>query len=145
MVRGLNAGADDFITKPYNPAELQARLTVGHRILRLQFKALERERLKGVLEMAGAVCHELNQPLQAAIMLADLLLLDLGLEGPLSCDLIELKNEVLRMGVLTRQIMNITQYRSKRYLKETRIVDISRATEKVMAFQNLDRELEFSA
>lgn len=35
-VRGLTAGADDFIAKPCNPAELVARVRVGERILSLE-------------------------------------------------------------------------------------------------------------
>ena len=34
--RGLNAGADDYIKKPFNPQELLARVAVGERILRLE-------------------------------------------------------------------------------------------------------------
>ena len=36
VVEGLSAGADDFITKPFSPAELIVRLNVGARILSLE-------------------------------------------------------------------------------------------------------------
>ena len=36
VVEGLDAGADDYLTKPFNVNELKARLQVGKRILQLQ-------------------------------------------------------------------------------------------------------------
>ena len=38
VVEGLAAGADDYVTKPFSPAELEARLRVGRRILDLELK-----------------------------------------------------------------------------------------------------------
>ena len=35
VVQGLSVGADDFITKPYDPPEFLARLHVGNRIIPL--------------------------------------------------------------------------------------------------------------
>ena len=36
VVEGLNAGADDFVTKPFQPQELSVRLRVGQRLLSLE-------------------------------------------------------------------------------------------------------------
>jgi diguanylate cyclase (GGDEF)-like protein len=41
IVAGLEAGADDYITKPCQNAELRARLDTGHRILLLEEKLIQ--------------------------------------------------------------------------------------------------------
>jgi sigma-B regulation protein RsbU (phosphoserine phosphatase) len=44
LVSGLNAGADDYITKPFDFEELRARVQVGERVVRLQQSLAERVR-----------------------------------------------------------------------------------------------------
>jgi sigma-B regulation protein RsbU (phosphoserine phosphatase) len=42
VVAGLDAGADDYVIKPFDPEELRARVAVGIRVLGLQQKLSER-------------------------------------------------------------------------------------------------------
>lgn len=53
IVEGLEAGADDYITKPFQPAELKARLRTGMRIL-----SLEETLVKAREEMRFGATHD---------------------------------------------------------------------------------------
>jgi len=47
VARGLDCGADDFLTKPVNAAELRARINAGERILRMERELTEKNKLVG--------------------------------------------------------------------------------------------------
>jgi CheY-like chemotaxis protein len=129
IVRGLEAGADDYVAKPYDNEELRARIGVGQRVLELLAEVARRQKLQGVLEMAGAVCHELNQPLHVVSGYSEMLLMDLDESDPQAETLRIIKEQVDRIGALTRKIMSITQYRAKDYLGGRHaIVDIEQAS-----------------
>ncbi len=51
-VRGLTVGADDYLTKPFEPAELVARVEVGLRVVQLQRSLSAR-----VTELEEALAH----------------------------------------------------------------------------------------
>ena len=130
IVQGLEAGADDYIKKPYNNEELRARIYVGVRMLKLQNALKDNEKLQGVLEMAGAVCHELNQPLQIVSGFSELLLEDLIMDDPNYETIQSIVQAIKRMGELTQKIMRISKYRSKEYLGgKSVIIDIDESVD----------------
>ena len=70
LVEGLSAGADDYVTKPFNSDELEARFSVGirnlalrRRIHELNEQRLVAERLVTVAQLASGAAHEINNPL----------------------------------------------------------------------------------
>jgi two-component system cell cycle response regulator len=72
LVAGLESGADDYLIKPCNPEELQARLRTGRRILQLEdflVEAREEMRFKAthdaltLLLDRGAILHQLASSL----------------------------------------------------------------------------------
>jgi DNA-binding response OmpR family regulator len=52
IIDGLEAGADDYLSKGFNPQELRARIQVGERVLKLQSDLAKR-----VVELEAALAH----------------------------------------------------------------------------------------
>ena len=128
-VQCLQSGADDYIAKPFDTAELKARVSVGQGILEIQAELSEREKLQGALEMAGAVCHELNQPLQVVLGFTELLLMQTRPDDQRYSNMERIQEGVELIGRLTHKLMNLTTYKSKPYLGRSNIVDIDLASE----------------
>lgn len=77
IAHGLDAGADDFLTKPVNAAELRARISAGERILRMERELTEKNRLiKSTLDELQAVYDSLDNDLIEAKKLQQSLVSD---------------------------------------------------------------------
>jgi PAS domain S-box-containing protein len=89
----------------------------------------QREKYQGVLEMAGAVCHELNQPIQEAMFNCSDLLGDEPLtKEELHAKAGRIKEQLNRMANMTRRLMRITRYETIDYINGEKIIDIERSS-----------------
>ncbi len=96
---------------------------------RAEEEHIKREKLQAILEMAGAVCHEFNQPLQVISGFCELLKTGPGFNDENKLQINEIIKAVHRMGSLTKDVMNITDYETKPYLN-SKIIDIKRSSGK---------------
>jgi C4-dicarboxylate-specific signal transduction histidine kinase len=114
---------------PLHPLD-KAVVTVSDITWREQvaIERMKKEKLKGVIETSGAVCHELNQPLQSILGLAELVMMNIKEDDPHYGKMKKIKAQVERMGDITKKIMGITTYETMEYL-DSRIIDINKASE----------------
>ena len=131
-VEGFSSGADDYITKPYSPTELRARVSVMLRIKKLtddlrQTKNSLKDKEKQVLAMsiAGGTAHELGQPL-TSIMLNVKILPALEHASPEFKEVLEaIEEQCLRMKKTVDNLFKLEKISSKDYVENLQILDLS--------------------
>ena len=90
---------------------------------------LENAHLNAAIETAGAVCHELNQPLMVLAGYLDLLLVDRSEADPDFNHLSKLSRQVERMTEITRSLAKINSYQTKKYTGTAQILDIASSSQ----------------
>lgn len=77
LVQAMQAGADDFLAKPFASEELRVRIAQGERVIRLQTTLTEQnqklretqsalmqsEKLSSLAQLAAGMAHEINNPI----------------------------------------------------------------------------------
>lgn len=129
IVEGIEAGADDYVTKPFNPHELKVRIRAGRRILEMYGELLEREKLRAVLEMAGAACHEFNQPMQVISGYCELILRQVPKDTAIYKQVSRILDAVKQMIKVTKKLQSVTRYETRQYIEGSTIIDIDKACE----------------
>lgn len=105
---------------------------------KLEQSALDKMKLQGVVEMAGAAAHELNTPLFAALGTAQLLRedllqakndiakVDLQLLGSAVGELELIENNLQRIAAITKEMVTATGFESESYVGNTSIARLKR-------------------
>jgi CheY-like chemotaxis protein len=124
LEEAFGAGAFDYVRKPISRVELMARVRSCLAQQAAIHNLAEEEKLKGVLETAGGICHELNQPLQYVLGAIQILMMDLDPKDAIYQSLDAIRASVEKMGEITRKLTAITYYRSRKYAGGLDILDI---------------------
>jgi CheY-like chemotaxis protein len=130
LKKGLEAGAVDYVRKPFVIVELLARVDTAIRFKQVQEKLVDQEKKIAIMELAGAAAHELNQPL--TVINCQIKLLEESLEEqqiPSGREIEIINESVQRMTEIIRKIGNITKYKTKDYLLGEKIIDLDQASE----------------
>lgn len=128
-VKAMKNGAYDYLIKDTQRKYLTILPYTVEKALKKKQEAIEKvgkEKLVGALELAGAACHELNQPLTAISIYIEMLKETLSNKNFIVEELDKIDKQVDRMKNITKQLQNITEYKTMDYLG-TRIIDIEKS------------------
>ena len=145
VFKGYEAGAVDYLFKPVDPDILKSKVSVflelhrqreklihvnrelkraNRKILEQQRAVIEEERLKVLLQMAGATAHELNQPLMALLGNIELMELDGTIPPEVGERITRIKEAGNRIASTVEKIQTIRHSDIKPYCQDTHIIDL---------------------
>jgi len=123
-VKGLDQGADDYLSKPFELRELSARVDALLRIKELQNRLVKSERLAAVGKLALSIKSEIDEPLASIILKTRTLLKkDISSEFLKRMNLILESSERIRTILKKLEVLDDTPV--KDYLKGVKMIDLS--------------------
>ena len=149
VVEALNQGASGYLKKPLNMDEVlaivreafekqrlimekikaeEALRRANRKILEQQEKLMEEERLKVLIQMAGATAHEMRQPLTVLLGNIEMLTFYENDSEKFSEALNIIRDAGGRIADIVRKIQNIRHYETKPYAGNSTIINIDQDT-----------------
>jgi signal transduction histidine kinase len=68
------------------------------------------KKLRGIIEIAEDVLHEMNQPMQAILGYTEILLINTSIDNPIYEKLTMIKKQTIRLSNLTKKLIKIKNY-----------------------------------
>jgi DNA-binding response OmpR family regulator len=125
-MKGFDAGAEDYVVKPFYPGELLARVKAHLATSKAKAQAVELERLKIFQSMAVALSHEINNPLTT--LYSCLHLLRRGMEtsrAPGADTLLGMQVELDRIRHITEKLARASHVAETSYHGDVTMIDLN--------------------
>ena len=124
-VEGLDTGADDYLVKPIDNQELEARIRSGLRIHNLQNELKSIEHSKAVVELACTIGHQINNPLSSLKMSLDTLKDEIDLEKEsVNEDLFVIEESLKRIQGFVKALQNLQNPEVMDYALDNKMLKI---------------------
>jgi len=119
----------EFFPLKYSSGELNILLFINDITKKKKYdkKTIETEKLKAVVNLAGAISHELGQPLTGITCYTSLMLEDIQEGDKFFKEITEIDNQTTRMEQLIKKFQKITRYEKKSYVEDHEILDIDKS------------------
>ncbi|MEJ2200538.1 MAG: response regulator [Desulfuromonadaceae bacterium] len=124
-LRGFEAGADDYIVKPFYAGELLARIRLHLASRREKQLALELERLKLLQEMAVALSHEFNNPLTTIFGHLHLAMRELATVDSVSDHLLKIREELEKIHAIVGKLAKASRVVKTDYFMGETMIDLN--------------------
>ncbi len=124
-VKGFEAGAEDYVVKPFYLEELLARIKVQLALQSAKTQAVELERLKVFKELAVALSHEINNPLTTAYAYLHVLRREMsGADNAINESIVGIQREMERIREITGRLANASKVTTTSYTNSISMIDI---------------------
>ena len=132
IVAGLEAGAVDYICKPFNALELRARIATHIRTSRLIRQMVDLEKHLSLGRLTSGLCHEVNNPL--TVVMGQLEMLGNEIKEPRPAKMVRLAYESSRR--IQRLVQGLREYADP-LVRSREACDINAVVEKAISIAAL--------